>query len=232
MGKKVKKKKRSIEKKLKKRREKQERLKRAKAVEQEKPYLARLFASKITDYKKSDHFLYIIARLTRRGNVRGGYLVVDKKLGIAEAARLPEMPPEMFDQVLLEFGMRAQDMGENLYDEKPQRALKILWGAYEFFKPYGLVDPEASKVLKMVGPKPDELETDMFEAPEGVEDIEAKRKELLEKIASVEKSKAATAKPIETPSVSQETVKEAKEEKGKEEGGIKKIFSFFKKKKK
>ncbi len=231
MGKKVKKKKRSIEKKLKKRREKQERLKRAKAVEQEKPYLARLFASKITDYKKSDHFLYIIARLTRRGNVRGGYLVVDKKLGIAEAARLPEMPPEMFDQVLLEFGMRAQDMGENLYDEKPQKVLKILWGAYEFFKPYGLVDPEASKVLKMVGPKPDELETSIFEAPEGVEDIEAKRKELLEKIASVEKSRTASAQPVETRTAAQEPVEES-EEKEKEESGIKKIFSFFKKKKK
>ncbi len=222
MGKKTKKKKKSVEKKLRKRKEKQERLKRAKAVEQEKPYLARLFASKITDYKRSEHFMYIIARLTRRGNVRGGYMIVDRKLGIVEAARLPEMPPEMFDQVLMEFGVRAQDMGERLYDEKPQKVLKVLWGAYEFFKPYGLVDPEASKVLKMVGPKPDEYEMDMFEAPEGVEDIREKRRELLEKIAAgggEVKAAVEEKKEVEKP------VEEEKE------GGLKRIFSIFKKKK-
>ncbi len=220
MGKKTKKKKKSVERKLKKRKEKQERLKRAKAVEQEKPYLARLFASKITDYRKSEHFMYIIARLTRRGNVRGGYMIVDRKLGIVEAARLPEMPPEMFDQVLLEFGTRAQEMGERLYDEKPQKVLKVLWGAYEFFRPFGLVDPEASKVLKMVGPKPSELETDMFEPPEGTLDVEEKRRELLEKIA--------TAGGIEEKVAVQE---EPEKEEEKKEGGLKKIFSFFKKKK-
>jgi len=217
MGKKAKKKKKSVERKLKKRKEKQERLKRAKAAEQEKPYLARLFASKITDYRKSEHFMYIIARLTRRGNVRGGYMIVDRKLGVVEAARLPEMPPEMFDQVLMEFGTRAQEMGERLFDEKPQKVLKILWGAYEFFRPHGLVDPETIKVLKLTGPRPSEVETDVFEAPEGVEDVESRRKELLEKIVS-----GGGVEAVETPA--EESVEEKK-------GGIKKIFSFFKKKK-
>ncbi len=217
MGKKAKKKKKSVERKLKKRKEKQERLKRAKAAEQEKPYLARLFASKITDYRKSEHFMYIIARLTRRGNVRGGYMIVDRKLGVVEAARLPEMPPEMFDQVLMEFGTRAQEMGERLFDEKPQKVLKILWGAYEFFRPHGLVDPETIKVLKLTGPRPSEVETDVYEAPEGVEDVESRRKKLLEKIVS-----GGGVEAVETP------VEEPVEEK---KGGIKKIFSIFKKKK-
>jgi len=224
MGKRPKKKKKSVEKKLKKRKEKQERLKRARAIEQEKPYLARLFASKITDYRKSENFLYVIARLTRRGNVRGGYIIVDKGLGIVEASKLPEMPPEMFDQVLLEFASRAQEMGERLYDEKPQKLLKILWGAYEFFRPYGLVDPESAKVLKMVGPKPDEVETGMYTLPENLENVEEKRKELLEQIVSAKAEKQETAIEVEEP-------KEEVKEEEKKETGLKKVFSFFRKKK-
>ena len=226
MAKKPKKKKKSVEKKLKKRKQKQERLKRARAVEQEKPYLARLFTSKITDYKRSDDFLYVIARLTRRGNVRGGYMIVDKKLGIVEAARLPEMPPEMFDQVILEFSARAQDMGTSLYDEKPQRVLKLLWGAYEFYRPHGLVDPEAAKVLKMVGPRPEELETDIFSLPEEMKNVKEKRREVLEKIVSASSEKSEKKeKPVAVEEKAQE------EEEKEEKKGLKKVFSFFRKKK-